>query len=87
MKHFVKIAFLFLFFTFASKAKAAVPFGNGINNNDSTSSLKSNIVIFKMITSPSPTTNSGTLKGAGKVARTSNSHSSTKSAPLTYNEG
>ena len=40
--------------------------------NDSTITTKSNIVIFKMI--PSPTynsTNNGSLKKAGKVARTS----------------
>lgn len=42
-------------------------------NNDSTINIKSNIMIFKMITAPAP--NSGALKKAGKVARTSNSHS------------
>ena len=41
-------------------------------SNDSVITTKSNIVIFKMI--PSPTyTNNGSLKKAGKVARTSNS--------------
>lgn len=42
--------------------------------NDSSVTTKSNIVIFKMI--PSPTynnTNNGSLKKAGKVARTSSS--------------
>ena len=48
-------------------------------NNDSLVNSKTNIVIFKMITTPpSSTTNSGSLKQAGKVARTSASH------PLTY---
>jgi hypothetical protein len=86
MKHFVKLFFLSLFLITAGHAKAAVHKGNG-NNSDSTASLKSNILIFKVITSPATGTTNGSLKQAGKVARTSNTHSSTKSAPLTYNEG
>lgn len=44
-------------------------------NNDTTSvSSKSNIVIFKMIPTPAYN-NTGSLKKAGKVARTSNSRS------------
>lgn len=39
--------------------------------NDSTITTKSNIVIFKMIPSPTLSTNNGSLKKAGKVARTS----------------
>ena len=42
-------------------------------NNDSITT-KNNIVIFKMIPTPANTTN-GSLKKAGKVARTSNSRS------------
>jgi hypothetical protein len=49
--------------------------GPGVDANDTTVNFKSNIVIFKMI--PSPAGNSantnGSLKKAGKVARTSNS--------------
>lgn len=41
--------------------------------NDSTVTTKSNIVIFKMIPSPALNNNNGSLKKAGKVARTSNS--------------
>ncbi len=47
-------------------------------NNDTTiATTKSNIVIFKMIPTPTYTNsnNGGSLKKAGKVARTSNSHS------------
>ena len=55
--------------------------GPGLDANDTTINLKSNIVIFRMI--PTPTTNStntnGSLKRAGKVARTSNSHTSIES--------
>ena len=51
--------------------------GPGVDANDTTINLKSNIVIFKMIPSPatgnSTNTNGGSLKKAGKVARTSNS--------------
>jgi hypothetical protein len=43
--------------------------------NDSTTAVTSNIMIFKMIVSPAPVapTNYGSLKKAGKVARTSTS--------------
>ena len=48
-------------------------------NNDTNVTTKSNIVIFKMIPTPTPSnTNSnsgGSLKKAGKVARTSTSRS------------
>lgn len=39
--------------------------------NDSTITTKSNIVIFKMIPAPTLSNNNGSLKKAGKVARTS----------------
>lgn len=41
--------------------------------SDSTVTTKSNIVIFKMIPSPTLNNNNGSLKKAGKVARTSSS--------------
>lgn len=44
-------------------------------NNDTTITTKSNIVIFKMLPTPTYTNNNGSLKKAGKVARTSNSRS------------
>ncbi len=43
--------------------------------SDSTITTKSNIVIFKMIPSPALNSNNGSLKKAGKVARTSTSRS------------
>ena len=53
------------------------------DENDSTINLKSNIVLFKMITTSSPNSNSssntGSLKKAGRVARTSYSHTSIES--------
>ncbi|CAN5500241.1 hypothetical protein BH10BAC1_BH10BAC1_18260 [soil metagenome] len=45
------------------------------NNTDTTVTTTSNIVIFKMIPTPAASTNIGSLKKAGKVARTSTSHS------------
>ncbi len=68
-------ALLFLlFFTHEAKAGIGVK-PNG--NSDTSLSIKSNIVIFKMITSPQNNNSiTGTLKKAGKVARTSNSTTS-----------
>jgi hypothetical protein len=78
MKYLVKFLFIVLFFSLASKAKAVEIItnpGEKIGGNDTTTDLKSNILIFKMINTPSPNSNkSGGLKKAGKVARTSNSH-------------
>lgn len=45
----------------------------GPKGNDSTITTKSNIVIFKMIPAPTLSNNNGSLKKAGKVARTSSS--------------
>jgi len=78
MNKATKIIIFFLFFVCTSKIYA----GNGTGtkpgpggNSDTTVSIKSNIVIFKMIPNKTNTTNAvtGTLKKAGKVARTSNS--------------
>ena len=74
-----------MFCLFSAQSKAAVTGGKG-DNTDSTTSLKSNIVIFKMMTG-APATNNGSLKTAGKVARTSNSHSSVKNPPALPSEG
>lgn len=87
MKNTLKMAFVLLFTLVISESATAKP-GDGTggegtgNNNDSTPSLKSNIVIFKMITAPAAGSgnSNGSLKKAGKVARTSNSHSSKSSA-------
>jgi hypothetical protein len=75
MNYFLKRFFLVVILaTVASQIKAGEPVdGLGKNDNDSISNLKSNIVIFRMISSlPVTNTNSaGSLKKAGKVARTS----------------
>ena len=78
MKRLHKIILLgsFTFFANVSFANAAGGLNKPIpKNNDSVVGATSNIVIFKMITTPAPATNSnsGSLKKAGKVARTSNS--------------
>ncbi|HEY0029460.1 MAG TPA: hypothetical protein VGC65_01785 [Bacteroidia bacterium] len=77
--------FLKLFFSLSFMAIADYSFASSNGdfnkptpkNNDTVSASKSNnIVIFKMIPGPSITNNSnGSLKRAGKVARTSNSRS------------
>lgn len=74
MNRFSKIALTFLFSMFAT-----VGFSKNTGDlskptpkaNDSVITTKSNIVIFKMIPSPTLSTNNGSLKKAGKVARTS----------------
>ena len=83
MNQITKILVLFLFVVCISKTQA----GNGTGtkpgpggSSDTTVSIKSNIVIFKMIPNQqnTPTAVTGTLKKAGKVARTSNSPTSLK---------
>jgi hypothetical protein len=80
MKYLVKIFFIVLFFSIASKARSSEiitnPGEKTGGTNDTTSELKSNIMIFKMINTPPPTNSnkSGGLKKAGKVARTSYEH-------------
>jgi hypothetical protein len=86
MKNLVRIIFLTLFVILVNNriSLAAATKGKG---NDTTS-IKSNIVVFKLITSPiTPTPSSNkSLKKAGSVARTSGSHTvvTVKPAP---NEG
>lgn len=89
MNNFFKISIFVLLLNIAAKANAA---NNGTNNNvasennsitnsDSTTGVKSNIIIFKIIATPSPSSSpsNGSLKKAGKVARTSYSHTSIES--------
>jgi hypothetical protein len=78
MKLFFKIILVFIFVIIADHASASNTgdFSKPApKNNDSTTvTSKSNIVIFKMIPTPAYS-NTGSLKKAGKVARTSNSRS------------
>ena len=88
MKNMNKILFLFLFTSIANYGFANSTGGMHKptpKNNDSIVNSKSNIVIFKMITTPAPAnTNSGSLKKAGKVARTSGAHPVTYALPIHY---
>ena len=90
MNVFSKIVFVALFTASAGYVKAAGgETHTGNNNADTTVGIKSNIVIFKMITNSiinSTGNSSGSLKKAGKVARTSNSSSSSKNI-VVGNEG
>jgi hypothetical protein len=72
MRNFAKILFLIVFAFLANTSYAAPVKGK---DSDSAASMKSNIAIFKMITSPTAPTTGKSLKKAGSVARTSNSHS------------
>ena len=66
---------MFVAFSYTTQAgNGAKPEGG---NSDTVVSIKSNIMIFKMIPNLQNTNNvaTGTLKKAGKVARTSNSTS------------
>ena len=87
MKNFIKIISFILLVNIAAKAKAGNKLENPIgpsneietNTNDSTTGIKSNIIIFQIITPPAPApanNQNGSLKNAGKVARTSYSHTS-----------
>lgn len=81
MKAISKFLFLFLFAFCANQAQAGNSSGPTPEGNSDTSvSIKSNIVIFKMITGSQNSNNTatGTLKKAGKMARTSNSATSLK---------
>ena|GEM_PF-4857867 len=75
MKNFAKIVFLVVFALIANASRSLAAPVRG-KDTDSSASLKSNIAIFKMITSPAaPAATTGkSLKKAGSVARTSNSH-------------
>lgn len=78
MNRFSKIALTFLFSMFATLgfSKNTGDLSKPTpKSNDSVITTKSNIVIFKMIPAPALNTPSnGSLKKAGKVARTSNSY-------------
>ncbi|MGZ4055356.1 MAG: hypothetical protein ACXVPU_04455 [Bacteroidia bacterium] len=88
MKNMYKVILLGLFTITVNFGHAAS--NGGLNkpspkNNDSIVGSRSNIVIFKMITTPAPAnTNNGSLKKAGKVARTSTSHSLSYSPPVHF---
>jgi hypothetical protein len=79
MKNILKILFVVLLTIQYLEAKAGVPAptkGEEPHPTDSITDIKSNIIILKLITTPSNTINTnGSLKKAGKVARTSYSHS------------
>ena len=81
---FLKKAILLTFFAIVANNfnASAGPISKGKEND--TSNLKSNIVIFKMMTTPAaPAAPKGkTLKKAGSVARTSNTHSELTSKPI-----
>ncbi|MDF2436855.1 MAG: hypothetical protein K0Q95_1231 [Bacteroidota bacterium] len=85
MKRFTKILFLFLLaLIFNSTKSFAAPVKGTGTDTDTSMSLKSNIAIFKMMTSPAaPVPQGKSLKKAGSVARTSNSHTTVpiKSVP------
>lgn len=88
MKNTYKALFLGLFTFVVSHGFSNTTGGSNKptpKNNDSIVNFNSNIVIFKMIATPPPSnSNSGSLKKAGKVARTSNSHPLTYSLPIHY---
>lgn len=80
-KAFCILVFLALGFHTANASNPANGGGGKESENiDTVANLKSNFIIFKMITNPVPATNGiNSLKRAGKVARTSsNSHSANK---------
>jgi hypothetical protein len=82
MKNFVKILFVLLFVFFAGSSRTFAAPVKG-KDSDSSASLKSNIAIFKLITSPAaPATTGKSLKKAGSVARTSNTHTTAPVKPV-----
>ncbi len=78
MKNIVN-SFCILFLACSFHAKASnlktTPDPDTTPTSDSVGDIKSNVIIFKLISTPGATSNSGSLKKAGKVARTSYSHS------------
>jgi hypothetical protein len=78
MKKLTGIAVIFFFaLGLSANAKAASMPIETNPTNDTTVAVKSNVVLFKLIATPiasTTTNNSGSLKNAGKVARTSYSH-------------
>jgi hypothetical protein len=88
MKMYLKLIALFIFCTLAAESRASVTGGKSSgDNSDSTTSLKSNIVIFKMMTGSPASGSNGSLKQAGKVARTSSHPASVKNPPALPSEG
>jgi len=82
MKNLFKLFFFVILINVTGSLKAAgkgtnpaIAEGNG-KNNDTTVGIKSNIVIFRMIAAPASNSSNGSLRKAGKVARTSTTHSS-----------
>ena len=82
MKNLFKLFFFVILINITGSLKAAnkgtdpsTSEANG-KNNDTTIGIKSNIVIFRMIATPATNNSNGSLKKAGKIARTSNTHSS-----------
>jgi hypothetical protein len=83
MKNFAKILFLILFALLVNSSDSVAAPVKG-KDSDSSASLKSNIAIFKMITSPAaPVAPTGkSLKKAGSVARTSGPHTTAPVKPV-----
>lgn len=78
----IQLVIILFFAVGISQAKASTgPIEHETNpTNDTSAEVKNNVVIFKLIPTPitsnsSNNTSSGSLKKAGKVARTSYSHS------------
>lgn len=79
MKKLTVVAVIFLFamgVTKSAKASSMLVKHETNPTNDTVVEVKSNVVLFKLISTPvaSNNNNSGSLKKAGKVARTSYSH-------------
>jgi hypothetical protein len=79
MKKLTGIIVIFLFavcMTTNARASSMLVKHETNPTNDTSVDVKSNVVIFKLISTPIASTinNSGSLKKAGKVARTSYSH-------------
>lgn len=73
------VVILFFAVGLTTRAKASSMLVDHETNptNDTSVEVKSNVVLFKLISTPiasTTNTNSGSLKNAGKVARTSYSH-------------
>ena len=77
MKKTVVYSFiLFLAVSFQAKASGmrTTPDPYTTPSSDSVGDVKNTTMIFKLISTPNAVSNSGSLKKAGKVARTSYSH-------------
>lgn len=86
MKNLIKISLFVLLLNIAAKANASViettnnaaSYNFTVGTTDTSNDVKSNIIIFKIIATPAAPANNtnGDLKKAGKVIRTSHSHTS-----------